>query len=69
MDTLFYSYRVPNITPDGQYKALEGTIKARLRSAPLYYPTHQTIKFEIRLRDRAGNLSNIVTTNEFDPTP
>ena len=23
IDTLFYSYRVPNLTPDGQYKALD----------------------------------------------
>lgn len=69
MDTLFYSYRVPNITPEGQYKALEGTIKAKLRSQPLYNPLHSTIKFEIRLRDRSGNYSNIVTTNEISTTP
>ena len=36
-DTLFYTYRVPNITPDGQYKSLEGEIKAKLRVAPLYH--------------------------------
>jgi hypothetical protein len=65
MDTLFYSYRVPNITPEGQYKALEGEIKAKLRSAPVYFPGHSVVKFEIRLRDRAGHLSNIVTTNEI----
>jgi hypothetical protein len=65
MDTLFYSYRVPDITPKGQYKSLEGQIKAKLRSSPLYFPGHHVVKFEIRLRDRAGNLSNIVTTNEI----
>jgi hypothetical protein len=67
MDTLFYSYRVPNITPEGQYKALEGEIKAKLRSHPLYFPDHTSIKFEIRLRDRAGNWSNITTTSEIIP--
>jgi hypothetical protein len=67
MDTLFYSYRVPNITPEGQYKALEGEIKAKLRSSPLYFPGHTSIKFEIRLRDRSGNWSNIVTSNEIIP--
>jgi hypothetical protein len=66
MDTLFYSYRVPDITPDGQYKALEGQIKAKLRSSPVYFPGHQVVKFEIRLRDRAGHLSNIVSTNEIN---
>jgi hypothetical protein len=69
MDTLFYSYRVPYLTPEGQYKALEGQIKAKLRAAPLYYPAHQIVKFEIRLRDRAGHLSNIVTTNEISTAP
>jgi hypothetical protein len=66
MDTLFYSYRISDITPDGQYKALEGEIKAKLRAAPLYFPTHTVVKFEIRLRDRKGNWSNIVTTNEIN---
>lgn len=64
-DTLYYSYRVPNITPDGQYKALDGEIKAKLRSAPLYHTTPVTVKFEITLRDRAGHLSNMVSTNEI----
>jgi hypothetical protein len=65
MDTLFYSYRVPNLTPDGQYKALDGEIKAKLRAAPIYFPGHHDIKFEITLRDRAGHLSNRVTTSEI----
>ena len=64
-DTLFYSYRVPDITPEGQYKALDGEIRAKLRAAPLYYPTHTIVKFEIQLRDRAGHLSNKVMTNEI----
>jgi hypothetical protein len=63
MDTLFYTYRVPNLTPDGQYKALDGEIKAKLRAAPIYFPGHHDIKFEITLKDRAGHLSNMVTTN------
>ncbi|MFL5765802.1 MAG: hypothetical protein ACJ77K_17785 [Bacteroidia bacterium] len=65
MDTLFYSYRVPNLTPEGQYKALDGEILAKLRAAPLYYPLHHIVKFEIQLRDRAGHLSNRVTTSEI----
>lgn len=64
-DTLFYTYRVPYLTPEGQYKALDGEIKIKLRSAPIFGP-HSFVKFEISLRDRAGNKSNIVTTNEID---
>lgn len=68
-DTLFYSYRVPNITPDGQYKALDGEIKIKLRAAPLFNPTHTLVKFEITLTDRAGNKSNMVTTDEITVNP
>lgn len=68
-DTLFYSYRVPNITPDGQYKALDGEIKIKLRAAPLFNPTHTIVRFEITLTDRAGNKSNMVTTDEITVVP
>ena len=69
MDTLFYSYRVPNLTPEGQYKALDAEIRAKLRAAPIYYPLHTIVKFEIMLRDRAGNLSNRVMTYEIIVNP
>ena len=65
MDTLFYSYRVPNLTPDGQYKALNGDIIAKLRVPPIYVPGHTIVKFEISLTDRAGHKSNVVTSNEI----
>ncbi len=65
MDTLFFEYRIPNITPNGQYKALDGTIKAKLRTSPVFFPTHKVVKFEIILTDRAGNHSNMVSTNEI----
>jgi hypothetical protein len=64
-DTLIYPYLIPNITPDGQYKALDGEIKIKLRAAPLYGIGHQKVKFEIRMNDRAGHISNTVTTNEI----
>jgi len=64
-DTLFYTYIIKDITPTGQYKALQGQIRAKLRAAPLYFPTHKVVKFEIRMRDRSGNWSNTVTTNEI----
>lgn len=65
-DTLFYGYRVPDITPDGQYKALDGEIKIKLRTAPLFNPLHKVVKFEIVLTDRAGNKSNMVTTDDIN---
>ncbi|MBA3971270.1 MAG: hypothetical protein H0X46_03865 [Bacteroidetes bacterium] len=63
-DTLFISYRVPNLTPEGQYKALDGEIRAKLRGL-IYFPTHPIVKFEVTLYDRAGHRSNVVTTDEI----
>lgn len=64
-DTVFYPFRVPDLMPEGQYKALDGEIKIKLK-APIYpIPEHHIVKFEIRLTDRAGHLSNIVSTNEI----
>ena len=65
LDTLFFDYRIPNITPDGQYKALDGIIKAKFRTSPVFFPGHKVVKFEITLSDRAGNKSNKVSTNEI----
>lgn len=66
LDTLFFDYRIPTLTPDGQYKALDGTIKTKIRTSPVFYPGHKIVKFEIVLWDRAGHKSNMVTTNEIN---
>jgi hypothetical protein len=66
-DTLFYGFKLPNITPDGQYKALDGEIKIKLRASPLYgnFGKGDVVKFEITLTDRAGHKSNTVSTDEI----
>lgn len=64
-DTLYYEYVIPFATPDGQYKALQGDILIKLRTAPLYHPLHKVVKFDITLWDRAGNKSNTVSTKEI----
>ncbi len=62
-DTLFYTYRVPDVSPEGGTAQLEGEIMIKLRSGPIFNPLHSFVKFEIRLRDRAGNWSNIAETS------
>jgi hypothetical protein len=66
-DTLFYGFKIPNITPDGQYKALDGEIKIKLRAQPIYgsAATGDIVKFDIYLTDRAGHKSNMVSTDEI----
>jgi len=63
-DTLFYNFRIKTLTPDGQYKALNGDIAVQLRAAPVFNPLHTFVKFSINLWDRAGNKSNTVITPE-----
>ncbi|MFI5149036.1 MAG: hypothetical protein ACHQRM_04835 [Bacteroidia bacterium] len=57
-DTLQYTYRIPNLTQNGQAKALQGEIKVKI-PAPYAIP-HQTYKYTILLVDRALHRSNIV---------
>ncbi len=62
----FY-YRIPNITPTGQNKVLEGDIAVALKPWPVFPAppgsSNDTIRFSVQLVDRAINLSNI----EFSP--
>jgi len=61
MDTLMYTYRIPNLTQDGQKKSLQGEIKVRL-NAPYAIPGQNPFKFKITLIDRALHVSNEVDT-------
>jgi hypothetical protein len=67
IDTLQYTYRIPNLSQNGQKKSLEGEIKVHLNApwaVPL--PTHKKVKFKITLIDRALHVSNQVETNVID---
>ena len=59
----FY-YRVPRVTPSGQNKALNGEIKVDM---PVYslISEFDTARFEVKLVDRALNISNTITTPAF----
>ncbi|HXC03811.1 MAG TPA: hypothetical protein VNZ86_03615 [Bacteroidia bacterium] len=59
-DTLQYTYRIPNLTQNGQAKALQGEIKVKI-PAPYAIPG-QTYKYTVLLVDRALHHSNIVET-------
>jgi hypothetical protein len=63
-DTLVFKYRIPDITPIGQNKTLDGDIKVKL-SAPYFVPGHTVFKFDVYIYDRALNKSNVITTPEI----
>lgn len=58
-----YYYRVPNLTPAGQNKALEGDIAVALNQVFFgLAETGDTMRFEVRLADRALHMSNRVSS-------
>tara|TARA_R110002096_G_scaffold115365_2_gene249891 strand:- start:104313 stop:104819 length:507 start_codon:yes stop_codon:yes gene_type:complete len=55
----FYANHLPDLSPTGSNKVLEGTI---YNPFDIFSPTQDSVKFEFILMDRSGNQSNIVTT-------
>jgi hypothetical protein len=61
-DTLVFPYNIPNITPIGKYKALSGQIQIQMDSASWYIKDKVNMKFMVWIVDRAGHISNRITT-------
>jgi len=64
-NNLTYSIYIPNLSPEGNNKAIEGTIQQKL-NVPFYneksiYP----YKYKIYVVDRAGHKSNVVETQSL----
>lgn len=55
----FYANHLPDLTPTGSNKVLEGTI---FNPFDIFSPTTDSVKFEFVLQDRSNNQSNIVST-------
>ena len=53
--------RVPNLTPEGKFKAIEGVLYVDLLANP-QNTRPEKLKLEINLIDRDLNISNQVTT-------
>lgn len=63
-DTLAFTFRIPNITPKGQNKVLDGSITTKLPK-PYWKTPHKVIKFEAFIFDKALHKSNVITTPEI----
>jgi hypothetical protein len=57
------TYRIPFMEREGQNQILKGTIA--ITFLYLFYTPSDTIVYDFYIRDRAGNESNTVTTNEI----
>ena len=63
-DPLYRSgYRIPYMERLGQNKILRGTMKVSILYSA--YTSHDTIMYDIKIKDRAGNESNVVSTCEI----
>lgn len=60
-DTLRYSYRFENITPEGRHKAIRGDIEIRIGPSPFPNPS-DTVMYKFYIYDRALNKSNTAMT-------
>ena len=63
-DTLWFNGRIPYITPEGKVKAISGEITDTLFVNNFVSP-YDTIKYQIYIKDRALNKSNVVETPEI----
>ena len=63
-DTLWFNGRIPYLTPDGKAKAISGEITDTLFINNFVSP-YDTIKYQIYIKDRALNKSNVVETPEI----
>lgn len=60
---LYFHQRLPDLMPEGQNKILEGNIYAPFIFIGYpYYADVDSVRFEVMLKDRAGNESNIITS-------
>jgi hypothetical protein len=64
----YIPYRVPDIAPTGQNPTLDGEIAIALMPFSLYRNAGaDTIKYDVRLKDRALHESNVVETGMIVP--
>ncbi|MBL4657307.1 MAG: hypothetical protein JKX73_04850 [Flavobacteriales bacterium] len=61
------SYSIPYVTPTGQNKSIKGEIDVELflEPAPPKPHLYDTVYFELFIKDRSNNKSNIITTRQI----
>lgn len=58
-----YEYRLQQLAPDGSNIAIQGTFEIELNNTTITDGSNQqTFSYEIRVIDRAGNQSNVITS-------
>jgi hypothetical protein len=65
--SFLYKYDMPYVPAKGSFKQITGVVNLNLKSNTSCRPDlrlFDTVKYEIKIRDRAGNTSNTITTQQ-----
>lgn len=70
-DDILFTFHVPPLTPDGVEVAIQGTLEVVVENVILLNQSGlaETTSFTVHLIDRAGHLSNEVTTTQLTINP
>ncbi|MDQ3190768.1 MAG: hypothetical protein M3Q58_04170 [Bacteroidota bacterium] len=60
-----FFYRIPDVTPDGKNKSIEGEVIVRMKFYFDPSSANDTIKYSAFIYDRSHNKSNIIETQEI----
>jgi hypothetical protein len=64
-----YQYRISQLAPSGQAIAIQGSLAIELKNTAIINgSTSQAVTYSIYARDRAGNVSNSITTSAITLT-
>lgn len=55
----------PRLKDDGKVGPIEGTLSYSMNFEHAFIPKKDTVKFQIHIKDRAGNTSNVVDTEQI----
>ena len=59
-----YTYRIPQLSPNGSNITIEGNLEVDLNSLSIVGSANsESVKFDIYIIDRSGNQSNIITSS------
>lgn len=63
-NSVTYQYRIPQLAPSGESFAIEGNLPIELpNTAIINGASSQTVSYTVYVKDRAGNVSNTVSTS------
>lgn len=64
-----YQYRISQLAPSGQAIAIQGNLVVELKNTAITNgATSQSVSYSLYMKDRAGNVSNTVTTTAITIT-